>query len=53
MKEEKPKRLYCKDCGKWTYNRYKDGTMTLRNKAHWPNVANACEKCFKKNNPDS
>ncbi|NFE74404.1 hypothetical protein FDC27_08950 [Clostridium botulinum] len=48
--EEKPKRLYCKNCGRWTWNRYSDGVLEPREKAHLPNVANYCEDCFGKSN---
>ena len=50
MKKEKPRRLYCKICGRWTWNRHSDGMLVPRDNAHRPNVGNYCEDCFRKEN---
>lgn len=50
INKKKPRRLYCKQCGKWTWNRYSDGILEPRNNAHIPNVGNYCEECYKKSN---
>ena len=43
-------RLYCTECGRWTWTSHANDVMTPRPAAHIPNVAYLCETCFRKVN---